>query len=246
MKRNTIYLSIVIFTTLINNYSNAQITKAPTETKVEIKNDSLTSKLTREKIISHLITRMSLNKVIRNSKVNKIIENMEFNKMYVEGLSKGVKLIIIPLKSVYFSQNIDLTKPKPMQFVLIYEREKELISRSDFMLVFPKDKSLTKMPKNAFHDYQFQKSTQIDGTYTLVNFADIKQVELDVENGKRKQLRVWSSKNNFNNTGSDDCTEWTLETTVINDDGTTTKKKENLGKTCTECPPGFICDSVKK
>jgi hypothetical protein len=210
------------------------------------KSDSLTTKLTKEKIIAHIKTRMGKNKPLRNAKINKVIENMQFENMYIESPGSEAKLLIIPMNKVYFSQNIDSNKPKPLQYVLIFEREKEEISRADFLIVYPTNKNLTKMPKNAFYDFYRQNSTQIDGTYTFINFGDVKQFEMYIKNGEREKIIGWQSKSNFKNTGSNDCTDWSLDTDYYNKDQTVTTTKQNLGKTCTECPPGFKCDPIKK
>jgi len=229
--------------------SNAQkITYTTPKEKIKVKEDILKTNLTKDSIMNYIKSLYVSYQFFTKEFIKKVEDNMEFDKMYTEKRSDNVKHIIIPMKKVYFSQHAINHNNPPIQYVVVVEDDKAKgkVSRVDFMLVFPKDKNITALPKNAFFDFSSQNITQIDATYTLVNFADVKQAELKVENGKRKHLKVWSSKNIVDNNGDNNCKDWTLETSILNDDGTSTTKKENLGKTCTVCPPGFKCDAIKK
>ena len=132
---------------------------------------------------------------------------MQFDKLHIEKAGPGVNVLIIPIEKTYFSQHSKMSVNKPIEYLLIFERKNQEISNGQFMLVFPKDKNIKEMPKNAFQDFYYQNKTQIDGTYTSVNFRDVKQFEMDVLNGERTQERLWYPKDNFNTTGIDDCTE---------------------------------------
>ncbi len=228
------YLIIISFMLFAKN-SNAQQ-----------KVDSLTTKLTKEQVIIYIKKNyIRKNKPLGNAKVNTVIENMEFGKMNLERAGQDVIVLIIPLKKIYFSQFIDTTKQKPLQYVLIYERITG-ISSASFMLIYPTDKSLTEMRKGAFHDYHSQEEPQVDGLYTLLNFWDDKVCELYIEKGRRKKFRAWRYRNNFKTKDINECIDWYLYTDNLNDDGTSKSEEKDLGKSCTECPPGFKCDPIKK
>jgi len=236
-------LTILITISFLN--SNAQVTTHPiVKEKVKVINEPLKTNITKASIMNHIkLLYLSYNSFTKEF-INKVEDNIEFDQMYMEERYEGQKFIIIPMKKLYFSQHATSQKNPPIQYVVVVEDDKDKgkVSRIDFILVFPKDKSITSLPKNAFSDFSAQNKTQIDATYTYVNFADVKQFEMKVENGKRKQLKVWRGKK----TGIDNCKDWTLETDIFNDSGVESNKKEYLGKTCTECPPGFICDTIKK
>lgn len=250
--KNYYYKQIIIIATLfLATNSQAQVkvkTEQPKMQAVEIPEEVLTTKLTKEKITAHLKTFMNPSKPIRNAKINKTIENMQFEKMYIERVAPDVKVLIIPMKNVYFSQNIDLNKTKPLQYVLIFEKANEEISRADFMLIYPENKALKELPKNTFQDHYYDVKSQIDGIFTLINFGDVIQFELTIKNGKRVKARTWESKKNENSNRIDDCKEWTLVTQLMSYEGEGSIKSDRqpLGKTCTECPPGSVCDAIKK
>jgi hypothetical protein len=222
--------------------SNAQKNTNP-KLKEKAKNETLKTNLTKDSLMNYIKLIYISYKYIGKEFIKKVEDNMEFDKMYMEIRGVNQKFLIIPMKNIYFSQHA-INQTPPIQYVVVVESDsdKGKISSADFVLVFPKDKSISVLPKNAFRDLASQNITQIDATYTYINFGDVKQFEMKVENGKRKQFKVWRSKNTI----TDNCKDWTLATSTFNDDGTLTDKKENLGKTCTECPPGFKCDSIKK
>lgn len=229
--------------------SNAQkITYTTPKEKIKVKEEILHTNLNKDSIMNYIKSLYVSYQFFTKEFIRKVEENMEFDKMYLERRYVGQKFIIIPMKKVYFSQHATNQTNPPIQYVVVVEDDKAKgkVSRVDFILVFPKDKNITALPKNAFFDYSSQNITQIDATCTYVNFADVKQFEMKVENGKRKQFKVWRGKNIVDNNGDNNCKDWTLETSILNDDGTSTTKKENLGKTFTRCPPGNKCDTIKK
>lgn len=240
------YLLIVLSAIMFID-SHAQIvSNKPIAKKVIVNQETFKTTLTKESILNYIKNLSKINKPSRTEFIKKIEANIEFDKMYMERRYKDQKFIIIPMKKVYFSQYANNQTSKPIQYLVVVEKDnaKGEIWRADVILIFPKDKSITVLPKNTFQDFAAEKNSQIDGVYTYLNlyFGDVKYAEIKVEQGKKKEFRSWNSKKS----GTDDCHEWTLETTTINEDGSTTEKKENLGKTCTECPPGFKCDPIKK
>lgn len=236
MKKYILKIKLLIILGFVSTFSFSQ--------KIETK-EVLTTKLTKENIMAFINKTNKAKKPFRTNFIKELETNMQFDKMYIERSQIDVQVIVIPLKKNYFSQYAKNSIYKPIQYVLIFEREKQLISRADFLLFFPTDKKITSLPKNAFHDFYYQEQTQIDGTFTLVNFGDVKQIEMNILNGKRIGDRTWMHKDNFNATGDNDCREWELITTTYNIDGIK-EEKQPLGKTCTECPPGVECDKIKK
>jgi hypothetical protein len=237
-------LMITLFALFFNSSKSQTVKNKEIEKKVIVKSNVLHTTLTKVKIISYIKKISNSNTSFKNEFIKKVEDNMEFDKMYMERRYKDQKFIIIPMKKVYFSQHANKKNSIPIQYMVVVEKDndKGKIWRADLILVYPKDKNISILPKNAFLDFASQNISQIDATYTYVNWNDVKQGETIVENGKRKEVRVWASKKNI----TDDCRIWTLETTIINEDGTITEKKQDLGKTCTECPPGDKCDPVKK
>jgi len=243
-----LYLLIILLASTFLNSNAQKITYTIPKQDAIVKNETLKTSLTKERIMNHIKSLYASYKYFTKEFIKKVEDNMEIDKMYMERRTVNHKHIIIPMKNIYFSQHAINQKNPPIQYVVVVENDndKGKVSRVDFILVFPNDKNISVLPKNAFRDLASQNITQIDATYTYVNFADVKQFEMKVENGKRIQFKVWRSKNILDNNGFNNCKDWTLETSIINDDGTSTDKKENLGKTCTECPPGFKCDSIKE
>jgi len=243
-----IYLLITLLASTFLNSNAQKITYTIPKQDAIVKNETLKTNLTKESIMNHIKSLYASYKYFTKEFIKKVEDNMEFDKMYMESRYVGQKYIIIPMKKIYFSQHAINQKNPPVQYVVAVEKDhdKGKVSRIDIILVFPKDNSISALPKNAFSDFGSQNITQIDATYTYVNFADVKQFEMKVEDGKRKQFNVWRSKDIFENNAVNNYKEWTLETSIFNDNGTSTDKKVNLGKTYTKCPPGFKCDSIKE
>ena len=229
----------IIILLLLGNLSYSQTKSA----------ESFSTKITKANIITYIKALEKNKKTFRENFIKQVEDNMEFDKMYMEQRGVGQKFIIIPMKKIYFSQHAKDLKNPPIQLILIVEDDKNLgkIYSADLVLFFPKNKTLTQMPKSAFRDFAFQNKTQIDGVYTYLNWGDVKQCELFIENGEREKIKIWKSTDNFkNSSNNNDCIEWNLVTDYYNKDGTVTTEKVPLGKTCTECPPGFKCDPIKK
>ena len=238
------YILILLLSIISTNSFSQRVAVPMVEEELVLKYKFLETTLTKESIIKFVKSIYINYGYYAKGFIKKMEDNMEFDKMYMEQRYVGQNFIIIPMKKVYFSQHAINHKNTPIQYVVVVEdhNDKGKVSRIDFILVYPKDKSMTVLPKNAFSDFSAQNTTQIDGTYTYVNFGDVKQFEIKVENGKRKQFKVWRGKK----TGADNCKNWILETEMFNDNGSSTSTKENLGNTCTECPPGFKCDTLNK
>ena len=241
----SVLLFFAIYVTGIDSFGQmkVKILEPPSEVS-SITDEILTTKLTKEEISTYIRTFIRATKPLGNVKIKQIVDNMQFEKMYIERSNPDRKVIIIPMNEVYFSQNIDLNMPKPLQYVLIFETESEGISRADFLQFYPEDKTLEKMPKNAFKDCYYDVKTQINGVYTLINFRDQFQFELTIKNGKRVKARYWESKEIVNANNLVYCKEWTLITDLLSYEGEGSIKttKQPLGKSYTECPPGYTCD----
>ena len=242
--KSLLLIMLLVITSLNSNAQKITYSIPVPDPSKLVKNETLKTTLTKEDIMNHIKSLYVSYNSFTKEFIKKVEGNMEFDKMYMESRYVGQKYIIIPMKKVYFSQHAINQKNAPIQYVVVVENDnnKGKVSRVDFILVFPQDKGITILPKNAFTDFASQNITQIDATYTYVNFGDVKNGELKIENGKRRQSKSWRSENNTTNNFKD----WILATTIFNDDGTIIEKKEKLGKTYTECPPGYKCDSITK
>ncbi len=230
--------TVILFNSIFLNINIAQIKS----------DDSLSTKITKGYIINYIKSLEKNIKPFRSNFIKQLENNMEFDKMYMEKKYLNSKSLIIPIKKVYFSQHAFNQINPPIQYLVVVENNDNLgkIWRADFVLFFPEDKNLSYLPKNAFKDLANQNNTQVDGVYTFINWSDVKQYEMYIKNGEREKFKIWKSSSNFFGNGKNDCTDWDLIIEYYNKDQTITKEKQNLGKTCTECPPGFKCDPIKK
>jgi hypothetical protein len=182
---------------------------------------------------------------LKNSTIEKLQQNLEFDKMYAEKFHGAEKLIIIPLKKVYFSQHINLANATPLQYLILVENAQGKIRRSDMVLFYPKNANLTALPENSFSDFFNKESFPQDGTFTLVSLGDVKQYELDFKDGKKSQFRLWQTRkagdNGKGNGGAsslDIWINWYLVTTYYYTDGTVEVVETYLGQTCYSCGNG--------
>jgi hypothetical protein len=240
MKTYILIIAVVISCKSIRGQiANTPIMEKPKKSN----NEPLKTSLNKSSIMSYIKFINRDNKSFGKAFIQKIEENMDYDKMYLERRYDNEIFIIIPMKKVYFSQHATNKKYAPIQYVVVVEKENERgkVWRADLLLIFPSDKSVTKLPKNAFFDFASQSITQIDATYTYVNFGDVKQGELTIENGKRTKNILWS----FKKSSGDNCRLWTEAISDLTKIGAEAFVEKELGKTCTNCPPGFICDPLK-
>lgn len=175
----------------------------------------------------------------KNSTIQNLLQNLEFDKIHVVRFNRSEKLIIIPLKKVYFSQHINLTNPRPLQYLILVENEAGKIRRSDMVLFYPRNTNLKTLPENSFSDFFNKESFPEDGTFTLISLGDVKQYEMDFKDGRKAQFRLWqnrkignSSLSNTDTSNLDTWTNWYLVTTYYYTDGTSEVVEEFLGSTC--------------
>lgn len=240
--KNICALSIII-TCSIFTCVQAQVSLSLADNYAKMHEEKTTAQNTKEDIKKWLKSCITKNAPVKNNMINKILENGLFDEMHAERRNLNNILLVVPLKSVYFSQYIDKSKPLPLQYLLVIENEKGQIEEGNLMLVYPEDKSIKQLPKNAFRNFYSQENAT-DGTYSFITLymGDSKSWEMDIKDGKRVQLRSYPGKKVATSTGT--CRDWSLKTTDINKDGTTTTTLKSLGVSCTTCPPGYKCDPL--
>ena len=179
----------------------------------------------------------------KNEIIKKVLENALFDKMYVEPHHEKENLIIVPLKKEYFSQHAKSKNAAPLQYLLLVENSKGEIRRSDIVLFYSTDTSLTALPKNSFHYFFNGGSLSVNGTFTLITLGDVKQYEMDFKNWQKKEFRMWQDRKQ-NQKISSACSDWYLITTIYHEDGTISQQEKFLGATCTGCAPNEVCDTI--
>jgi hypothetical protein len=238
-------LSFCFITTL----SFAQIkVKAPLKAPLEKGEADLSTNMNKQDIINGIKKLTPVLKPFRKAFIKQVEDNMEFDKMYIERKNNNAKMLIIPMKKVYFSQHIDTTKPLPLQYIVIteYDKKEGKIMGAELVLIYPEDKKIICLPKKAFEDFAYENNTQINAVLVYINFGDVKQYEITTKNGKITKHILWESEDKVNNNGIINCIDWTeVITTFDHDYKNAIDKVKKLGTTCTECPPGFKCDPIK-
>lgn len=235
-------LSIVILSNIFIHIQ-AQDSLSLADNYAKMHEEKTLARNTKEDVKRWLKSCITNNAPVKNNMINKILENGMYDEMHAERKNQDEILIVVALKPVYFSQYIDKTKPLPLQYFLAVENAKGQIEEGNIMLVYPDDKSLKQLPKNAFRNFYSQENP-IDGTYSLITLymGDFKSLEMDIKDGKRVQLRGYPSKKVKTSVGT--CLEWSFSTMNFYKDGKTDETIKNLGISCTTCPPGYKCDPL--
>jgi hypothetical protein len=206
--------------------------------------------LPNEKVVKHsnlvrewLASQPTMQTTDKGQLLEQVIQNLKDEEMRTEILNNE-KLIIIPLKgSNELSKHLKQRSTTPLEFLLLVETPEGKIRRGDVLLFYPKNSMITDLPENSFHDFFTNNTLPVNGTLSLISLNDVKQYEMDFENGKPKEFRLWqpkpgsSSAENGEAQGRlpdymEDCVDWYLVTTVYYTDGTTEQYEEYLFTEC--------------
>ena len=178
----------------------------------------------------------------KNNFIQNVLDKMEIDNMYVEIFDEEENFIIIPIQNEYFSQNINSNGPFPIQYLLLVEDANGNIRRGDVALFYPEDPNITKLPENSFRDFFNSTKIYVNGTFTLLTLGDIKQYEIDFEDGGfMAEHRSWERESS----AQANCQDWWLVTITYYSDGTYEIDNEYLGNFCSSCPPNQLCDVLE-
>ncbi len=164
--------------------------------------------------------------------------------MYVERHNQDEKFVIVPMEERYENRYTKAKATKPLQYLLLTLNNKETIRRADIMLFYPKDLSLKKLPKNSFYSFFNLEEIAVDGTMAMLSIEESWRYEMDFENSKKAEFRVWRSEKskNVSNRGEfENCIDWYLVTTIYYVDGTSHQYSTYLFTRCNGCLPDENC-----
>ncbi len=254
MKKKILKFGAYLLVTFCTNISvvNAQ------QTIIEIpkkEDKEIVTTLKKEDILKWLKAQITPSTQVRNKFIADILDNVMLDDMYLQrkGPDNNSRIIIVPLKNVYFSQHISKTGQKPFQNLIVSilpENNVDKIFTINLSIIDLKDKPVKKLPKNTFNNF-FQQTEPLDGTYALVSIflGDVKYTEMEIKNGERVQHKSWRYKK-MNNAPDSSSRMWYLETTDIikEADGKLSlkTKTEDLGVSNTVSPPKFKGDLRNK
>ncbi|MEJ7625319.1 MAG: hypothetical protein WKF35_00535 [Ferruginibacter sp.] len=156
----------------------------------------------------------------RNLVITNILDNMQDANIYAERLNDNSNLIIVPLLADTFSNCIDTSLATPLQFLILVEDYRGILKRGDLVFFYPENATNFQLPTDAFSKYFTHQTFPVDGTFTLVTLDDVKQYEMDIDDGIQKEFRLWQGR--AQNSAVDDpiCIDWYLVTTIYYSDGT--------------------------
>ncbi|MBC7934920.1 MAG: hypothetical protein H7Y86_06135 [Rhizobacter sp.] len=100
------------------------------------------------------------------------------------------------------------------------EDENGQIRKGDLVMFYAAGQGIIDMPANSFTRFFTTQSLEIDGTFALVSLADIKQYEMDIEEGNPKEFRAWEGRAPVYNGDNIVCVDWYQITTIYYSDGT--------------------------
>lgn len=127
--------------------------------------------------------------------------------------------------------------PTEAKYLVLYEDGFGKIKRADLALFYEPKNALIPLPKNSFFNVYHSNPVSIDGTFTLITLEDIKQYEIDYQNGKKLRMRSWQSKAAEtipNVPPTQTCVQWTLEIITYNGNDEIVEITDyDLGVTCT-------------
>jgi hypothetical protein len=148
-----------------------------------------------------------------------LLSNLRDSEMYSESLNANENLIIVPLVADNFSRNLDSASAfTPLQYLVLVENSSGDVRRGDIMFFYPKGGNIAALPANSFHNFFASDSSFLDGTFALVNLEDVLQYEMDFENHKISQFRLWEERAPLDQ-GSITCYHSWLVTTYYYSDG---------------------------
>lgn len=172
--------------------------------------------------------------------IDNILMSIKENEIYSEGYRKE-KFIIVPMvNSARFNKHAAKEAKAVLEFLLLTTNEEGAIRRGDIVLFSTKTTNLSKLPLNSFQNFFENQLMDIDGTFTMVSMTDIKQYEMDFENGKPAKFKLWEGRapkqahNESNYVIEEEpyCIDWYLVTTIYYSNGAVEVFEEYLYTQC--------------
>ena len=144
-----------------------------------------------------------------NEFISLIKINAEFENMYYEEYGDDQTLLIIPIRSIYFSQNIEHGKT-PLQFLIIRENNEGLILRGDFVLFYPNDPNIISLPERSFERFFTAHKSEQNGRFVLLTFADRKIAEYEIINDALQSVTFLTAENAVEFGSPTGCIQYTV------------------------------------
>ena len=167
-----------------------------------------------------------------NATIDKVLYSMDDANAYTETF-KDEQFIIIPIEDTgSLSRNIRTDLNAPLKFLLMVEDESGNLRKGNIALFYPSAAWTISLPQNFFKDFFENQTVSIDGTFALLSLDDIKQYEMDFENGNPKEFRLWQGKLQPAQPTGPVCYDHYLVTTVYYSDGTCEIFEEYLYTQC--------------
>lgn len=241
MKKFSRILSILSLSlsALLLNSSCKKTQLLEAESKLEAQ--SLTST-----VVNYVKSQKNAETPIKNANIDLLLSSLELEQVYTEKKSKTENFIIVPLKSSFkIAYNAE---KKPVNALLLVQDETGKITRGNILQYVPEMPNSNKsLPKGGLYKMHNSRRLDEDGKFSFLNFWNAPLCEFEYNEGKLSQSRVWKKKDNNTQNSSlteEYCIQWTLITTIYHSDGTYEVFVEDLGITCSPCPPNELCDEI--
>lgn len=167
-----------------------------------------------------------------NTTIDKVLYSMDDANAYTETF-KDEEFIIIPIEGTgSLSRNIRTDLNAPLKFLLMVEDENGNLRKGNIALFYPSSAWTISLPQNFFKDFFESQAVSMDGTFALLSLDDVKQYEMDFENGKPKEFRLWQGKLQPAQPTGPVCYDHYLTTIIYYSDGTTEIFEEYLYTQC--------------
>lgn len=142
----------------------------------------------------------------RPSQVNMLQQNLDFGALEIQELYAGEKLIVVPVKNGFVTENNKHLNP--VHYALFILDEKQSIRKGN-IVQFVADATYPSknLPANFFHNYYNLKETGISGKIAFLNVAGDFQYETKYDKGNVISNSVIQRKANAVSTGGGPVTE---------------------------------------
>lgn len=156
---------------------------------------------------------------------------MEDAEVRTEDYRDGEHFTVVPIKPTpALSKHIE-PGTSPIEYLLLTEDKDGKIRRSNIVLFYPDNTTLTKLPANSFHDFFLNEAIGVDGRFVLISLGDVKHYEMKMRDSKPSLFKLWQSRAPAYQ-GDQICIDWYLITTIYYTDGHTEIYEEYLYTAC--------------
>jgi hypothetical protein len=215
----------------------------------KIENDLGDFTISASKVAQWLDSNKKLGQPIKNSILDSLKKNVIINSLSIEKLSSGEQLLIIPLNKNFVSNNN--RDKNPINVLLLFENKNgKIVGGNIVQFVLENMSEYTDIPQNTLQHLFNNENLGIEGIITFLSVSDIYSHQYEFSNGKLSKYIVASGKpaksvaSSPSNLDELYCTQWWLVTTTFFEDGHTEVEIEDLGISCSTCPPNQLCDHL--